>query len=47
VARELNCCTQEELEGHALHIKVEQPTFCACQTILSTHNMAVESLPKH
>ena len=44
VARELNCCTQEELEGLAGTIKVEQPTFCACQMILSTHDMAVESL---
>ena len=43
VARELNCCTQEELEGLAI-LKVEQPTFCACQMILSTHDMAVESL---
>ena len=44
VARELNCCTQEELEGLAGTIKVEQPTFCAYQMILSTHDMAVESL---
>ena len=44
VARELNCCTQEELEGLSGTRKVEQPTFCACQMILSTHDMAVESL---
>ena len=44
VARELNCCTQEELEGLVSHIKVEQPTFCVCQMILSTYDMAVESL---
>ena len=28
VARELNCCTQEELEGLPGTRKVEQPTFC-------------------
>ena len=44
VARELNCCTQEELEGLVLDMQVEQPTFCACQTILNTHDMAEESV---
>ena len=46
VARELNCCTQEELQGLHVDIKVEQPTFCACQMILSTHDMAVESMER-